>query len=142
MNEDPTLADAIVAKVVPTGERFNFLPFIFEEKYVMRGEGLVFFWMGRLCKDYDGGFWHFYQLTNGGGYMAPADYEQMQIAGPENSYAGEMSADAAGIVATLFALNQLASTTEDDHLIEMYHKLRDYAVVYHKERAEIARAID
>ena len=52
-----------------------------------------------------------------------------------------LSADAAGIVASLFAVGQLANQTGDDHVIELYHLLRDYAFE-HQEAGNILRAID
>ena len=97
--------------------------------------------MGELCEEYSGGFWHFYTLSNGGGYMALASAMRMHIEVAGNGFEGEMSADAAGIVATLFALGQLAAETEQDGIIRLYHELNDFAGE-HAEAALIRSAID
>ena len=56
-----------------------------------------------------------------------------------------MTADAAGIVATLFALGQLAAESENTEaanaLIDRYHFLREF-VGGHAEARAIFRAID
>lgn len=49
----------------------------------------------RLSEDYNGGFWNFYTLTNGGFYMAPAGDKRMRLEVDGNGFSGEMSADAA-----------------------------------------------
>jgi hypothetical protein len=67
-----TVEDNAVTASLVTGEaRPDFLPFYFGTRRMLRGEALVYGWMKRLCKSYDGGYWHFYTLSNGGFYMAP-----------------------------------------------------------------------
>ncbi|PJR61378.1 antirestriction protein [Klebsiella sp. K-Nf6] len=46
-----------------------------------------------------------------------------------------------GITLSLFALGQIANTTEEDSDILLYHALRDYALD-HSESVEIMAAID
>ena len=137
MNE----VNCIAAALVPEADRLDFLPTFFGARLMMRGEGLVYDWMGELCEEYSGGLWHFYTLSNGGGYMALADAKRMRIEVAGNDFEGEMSADAAGIVATLFALGQLAAETEQDGIIRLYHELIDFAGE-HAEVALIRSAID
>lgn len=134
----------VTAVQVEQESRMEFLPAYFGPDLMMRGEGLVYGWMRRLANNYNGGFWNFYELTNGGFYMAPeVGLLQVEVAG--NYFSGEMSADAAGIVATMFALGQLAAETqgmsECDALIDRYHWLREYASD-HAEASQIFRAID
>ncbi|EBX6016466.1 hypothetical protein EVG59_06820 [Salmonella enterica subsp. enterica serovar Dortmund] len=52
-----------------------------------------------------------------------------------------MSVEAFGITLSLFALGHIASITENDEDIRLYHALRDYALD-HSESAEIMAAID
>jgi len=144
MNE----SNRIIATKVPAGDRLGFFPGdeshpgLFGARHMLRGSTLVYNWMGRLCQRYNGGYWEFYTLSNGGSYMVPAGIEKMRIEVDEgNGFDGEMSADAAGIVATLFALGQLASETEEDLISERYHLLRDFALE-HAESNLILRAID
>lgn len=137
----------IIATRVSEADRLRFLPTYFGPSMLrmLRGETLVFDWMGRLCPVYQGGFWHFYTLSNGGFYMAPERSGLMQIEVDGNGFAGELSADAAGIIVTMFALNQLcaelAGTADADALIDRYHHLAAFAAE-HAESALIYRAID
>ena len=98
-----------------------------------------------MSEDYSGSYWHFYTLTNGGFYLAPTSDKLMHISVEGNRFDGEMSADAAGIVATLFALGQLAGevqgTDSGDVLIDRYYFLRDFALD-HAEARLIFKAID
>jgi len=135
----------LAANLVAEGDRLDFLPAFFGPRLMMRGEALVFGWLDALSEDYNGGFWNFYTLTNGGFYMAPAGDKRMRLEVDGNGFSGEMSADAAGIVATLFALGQLAAEAEGtdagDVLIDRYHFLRDFAKT-HAEAGVIFAAID
>ena len=103
-----TQATLSVARLVPDGERMNFLPKAFGSRLMLRGEISVYNWLDRLSQEYSGGFWHYYEIPNGF-YMAPADYETLHIVWPMNWCDRTMSADAAGIVATLYALCELLS---------------------------------
>ena len=131
----------VAANIVAEGDRLSFLPAFFGPRLMMRGESLVFGWLDALSEDYNGGFWHYYTLSNGGFYMAPATDKRMRLAVEGNWFEGEMSADAAGIVATLFALCQLAAETEDGRIIDLYHLLREF-LDDHPEGGLIFRAID
>lgn len=140
--QEPT---AVVANLVAEGDRLSFLPTFFGQHLMMRGETLVFNWLDRLSEDYNGGYWHFYRLSNGGFYLAPDSDKSMRISVEGNGFDGEMSADAAGIVATFFALSQLTGavqgTEAGDTLIDRYFFLRDFAAE-HVEAGLIFRAID
>lgn len=144
MTQSQELAPA-VANLVDESDRLSFLPTFFGKHLMIRGEALVFGWLDRLSDDYNGGYWHFYTLTNGGFYLALSSNKPMRISVEGNGFDGEMSADAAGIVATLFALGQLAGevqgTNIDDVLIDRYYFLRDFALD-HAEARLIFKAID
>ena len=135
----------VTASLVDSKHRLTFLPSCFGPRLMMRGEALVYVWLQRLCRNYSGGYWHFYTLTNGGFYMAPALSDRLCLEVDGNGFSGEMTADAAGMVATLFALGQLAAEMEGaeaaDALIDRYHFLREFASE-HAEAGAIFRAID
>jgi hypothetical protein len=98
----------ITAQAVPFVERLTFLPKLFGPKLMMRAEALLYTYAGRFSQDdYQGGLWEYYTLSNGGGYAAPVKPERLRISVMGNGYEGEMSADAAGIVVSLFVLNTL-----------------------------------
>ena len=135
-----TSVDAITSSVVPDELRPNFLPHYLGSHY-LHGEGLVYEWARRLASAYDGGSWIFFQLSNGGFYMAPERCGRLHVRWHMNGYNDMMGADAFGIVVTLFALCHLAELRQDDRIIEHYHALRAYAA-QHVEAANILRAID
>lgn len=119
-------------------------------RYMMVGESLVYTWMRRLSDDYIGGNWRYVTLTREasddsalieGFYMAPRAPARMNIQHVGNNFDGHMSADAAGILATSFALVQLAERYEDDTLIELHAAVMAYART-HPESLLIRRAID
>jgi len=135
----------ITANLVTGDNRLDFLPTMFGPRLMLRGEMLVYEWMDRLSEDYGGGLWNFYTLSNGGFYMAPLLDKPLSLAVSDNWFEGELSADAAGIVATLFALCQLSEETQGteagDTLIDRFYFLRGYAAD-HAEARLIFAAID
>lgn len=132
--------DLISAVLSSEDERMLLLP-RYWGRYMMRFESLVYDWMTKLCEEYSGGRWHYYKLSNGGFYMAPTDNIRLTISWSGNGFTREVSADAAGIIAVLFAVGQLASESDSDEIIEMYQWIRDFAGE-HTERQAIFAAID
>ena len=125
---------------VPDLERIRILP-RYLGAHALAFENSVFDSLGTLAEAYRGGFWEFYELSNGGFYMAPEQERNLRIVVPGNGYEGELSPDAAGIVACLFAFNAMAWRFREDRHVNLYHWLRDYALD-HDESGEILRAID
>lgn len=138
---DVIAADCTVtATLVAEDNRLDFLPHYLGRQMLL-GEQLVYRWLSELTDDYSGGYWHFYELSNGGFYMAPEQSGTLRFVCADNYFEGDLSADAAGIVATLYALNQLVCKTLDEDIYEMYYRLRDFAGE-HDESAAILGAID
>lgn len=131
----------ILANLVADEKRIDFLPEFFGADLMLVGENYAYVWLSRLSKDYKGGYWNFYKLSNGGFYMAPAVPGKIEIIGFGNFYEGMVSADAAGIIATLFALGCLLEQFPAQRFIDLYHQLREYAY-HHPECREILAAID
>lgn len=132
--------DVLKAYPVAEKDRLDFLPRYFTPRWMLRGESLVYAWMRRLSPDYQGGYWAFYALSNDGFYLAPTGRE-MRLIVEGNDFDEAVSADAAGVIVTLFALNQLACDTGDDRIIDLYYSLLDFARE-HPEEGSIMRAID
>jgi len=134
----------VTASLVPNGKRMDFLPQLFPGLYI-HGEIYVYQNLESIADAYNGGYWNYYALSNGGFYMAPDIAETLHITVAGNFFDGDLSADAAGIVATLFALNRLmfktAGTTLCDRLMNNFYALRDYAAE-HPEHRGIYGAID
>lgn len=135
----------VTAALVAEKARMSFLPAYFGPRFFLRGETLVYAWLQRLSKNYEGGNWDYYTLSNGGFYMAPTMEGLLRIVVEGNGFVGNMSADAAGIVVTLYTLGQLARENhrinDVDNLIKRYHFLREF-VYGHAERRMIFSAID
>ncbi|KGW11929.1 antirestriction protein [Burkholderia pseudomallei] len=120
--------------------RLAFLPHHLGLRF-LSGETLVYEWARRLSSDYDGGSWAFYTLSNGGFYVAPELAGPVSVSWSLNYFEGEMSADAFGIVVTLFALCHLCEKYGDDLHAEKFHLLREFAAG-HSEQGKIFAAID
>jgi len=65
------LPETLARRLLPDAERADFVGAIFGLGFPLRVEPRMYGVASRLSPDYDGGFWHFYALANGGFYMAP-----------------------------------------------------------------------
>jgi len=133
-------SNPIYSTKVKQSQRMAFLPKHTGRNF-LRFESLIYSTMSSVCAEYNGGYWDFFDLSNGGFYMAMDLHPKISIFVDGNGYDGRMSSDAAGIVATLFALNRLIWVTESDELCSKYELLLDYAE-QHKESGKIFAAID
>jgi hypothetical protein len=96
--------------------------------------------MANLCPDYAGGLWSFIELSNDGAYIVPTGAETFDLCVDSNGFNQYVSADAAGLIATAFALNTLVWRGYAG-LNEKYQQLRDY-IDQHPERRLILQALD
>ena len=129
----------ITADRVPDEERMNTLPSHFG-RYLLTVENAIYSWLRELSGEYSGGYWHFYELSNGGFYMAP-ECESLTVRVEGNGYAGRMSGDAAGIVACLFAFSHLSFRIPNDMLSRHFHQLLEFAAE-HMDASAIIEATD
>ena len=142
----PSRPTAIRAIKVPEHLRSGFLPRVFGPEHYGAAEAAGFAAMRRLCPEYRGGSWHFFDLSNGGFYMAPEDSvpvgqaPSMMLVSPPSGMEATLSFDAAGIAATLYVL--MAVFWEgSDSMVNAYYRLRDFAIE-HPEHQGILRGID
>ncbi len=135
-----SLTRTIQACVVPNGDRPKALPRHFG-RHMLTVEGAVYAFMRTVAPAYSGGYWNFFDLSNGGFYMAPQSDGLFAVFVDGNGYEGEMSPDATGITACLFALSHLSFRLADGRIATHYHQLRDFALE-HAEVREIMGAID
>lgn len=129
------------ASLVPDQRRGTFLPTLFGRRHFFMGETLLYNFLQTLSPDYSGGYWQFFEAGGRPLYLAPTARERFHICCQTNGYEGEVSADAAGIIACLFTLSHLSFEAEDDHIAEAFHRLRDHALD-HPEAPDIFGAID
>jgi hypothetical protein len=131
---------AVAATIVPEERRMEFLPSQFGATAMLTVETAVFAWMQRLCPSYVGGYWDFVELSNGGAYMVPTGAQTLDVCVEGNGFEDRVSADAAGVIATAFALNGLIWQGLEK-LGEKYEQLLDY-ISHHPDQIAIRRALD
>ena len=119
-----------------------FLPRLFGPRLFLIGEHAVYGFMDQLSPvDYNGGLWEFYELEGEPLYLAPTSRSRFHLSWDGNCYEGEVSADAAGIIATLFAFSHLSFRHDAVELSEGFARLYAYAAE-HPQAREIFQAID
>ncbi len=126
---------------VPDDRRTQFLPELFGLKFLIVAENTLYYMMEWLSPDYGGGFWDFYELDGKPLYLVPPARPRYRIVCRTNDYSGEVTTDAAGIIATLFTFSHLSIKFESDRMTEGYHRLFSYAAD-HLEASQIFQAID
>ena len=132
----------ITSTIVPERERMAVVDRLFGIQYVTKLEPTIFKMAEHLSSQYNGGYWEFRNLSNGGFYMAPR-LDTIFDVSCENGFEGKLSTDAIGIAACLYAYSHLSFGGDRLAQIctELYHLLRDFALE-HTEAVSIMRAID
>ena len=75
-------------------DRLSFLPYLFGQDFLY-AEASVYALAKQMMPEYEGGFWHFIRLPDGGGYMMP-DGDRFHMVNGANWFDRTVSADAAG----------------------------------------------
>lgn len=132
----------ITRQTIGDNQRISDTANLFGINFPLHIEPFVYSVTGCLAKEYRGGYWEFYNLSNGGFYMAPKS-NAISIVICDNGYEGVLSADALGITACLYAYSHLSFGEGDfaDTCARHYHLLREY-MLEHAEAGAILRAID
>ena len=88
----------VTRELVPEDWRPAITEKLFGIHFPLQLEPVVYGITERMAEDYDGGYWDFFTLSNGGFYMAPSNDQVFYVA-CDNMFEGELSADALGITA-------------------------------------------
>ncbi len=111
------------------------------------GLSVVYALAKKMMPEYEGGFWHFIRLPDGGGYMMP-DGDRFHLVNGENWFDRTVSADAAGIILTSLVINRqlwLYHDSGDAGLTHLY-RMRDAQlwshIEFHPECNAIYAALD
>lgn len=129
----------ITAQLLEGTQRVSHTASVFGINFPFKLEPTVFAMADRLAPAYNGGFWDFYELSNQGFYMAPASGRPFKVQSM-NGFEGNLSADALGITACLFAYSQLSFGADAfaELMAEHYHRLRHFALAHHEAGAVLA----
>ena len=95
-------------------DRLFFLPYLFGQDFLYV-EASVCALAKKMMPEYEGGFWHFIRLPDGGGYMMP-DGDRFHLVNGENWFDRTVSADAAGIILTSLVINRQRGCRTDPSL--------------------------
>lgn len=137
-----SLHQPVTRETVPEDQRMAVVARLFGIHFPLKLEPVVYGITERMAADYHGGFWGFYTLSNGGFYMAP-DEDRVFHVTCDNMYVGDLSADALGIAACLYAYSHLSFS--DGQFARVcachYHRLREY-MLEHSEVKEILQATE
>ncbi len=158
-----TIAPTASIEITDPRQRLAFIPKLF---FTPQGDQMVAVWL-QVHSQYDGGVWRYFEVPRGisgrietwaedcitrpTGYLVPPE-GTYHITIPGNYFDSEVSADAAGIIATLMSLNNLIWQVYDmgermakvcQALVDRQDALKDYiSIIKHPERDLIYRAID
>jgi hypothetical protein len=123
--------------------RIKYSSELFGIRFPLNIEPAIYSFAGNIAPEYNGAYWEFYTLSNGGFYMAPSSDCLYQVS-CENGFEGKLSANALGITACLYAYSHLSfsnNTAFAEICANHYHWLREY-MLEHKEASAILSAID
>ena len=134
--------NVIHSELLNDAQRLEIPARIFGLNFPLKLAQTIFGMADRLAPAYLGGYWHFYTLSNGGWYMAPASDTIFDVS-CENGFDGKLSADALGVTACLYVYSHLSFGEGEFAQVcaEKYHQLRGF-MMNHAEARAILRAID
>jgi hypothetical protein len=126
----------VTCELVPEDQRTSITERYFGIHFPLQLEPVIYGITDRMAEDYSGGYWEFYTLSNGGFYMAPAGDEIFHVT-CDNQFEGELSGDALGITACLYAYSHLSFSDGRYGRVCAchYHRLREYMYEHPEVRA-------
>lgn len=131
----------VTCQRIKENQRISHTAKLFGSNFPMALEPATYQFSERLSPDYSGGYWHFYQLSNGGFYMAQDDEEPFLVIS-DNGFEGIMSADALGITACLYAYSNLSFDTKLTEICARHYHLLLEFMLEHAEVRAILSATD
>jgi Antirestriction protein len=144
-NEEHTI---VTRTLIAEDQRLSHTAKLFGAHFPMVIEPVVYGITGRMAESYNGSYWSLYEISGPdwlapGFYMAPEGDQIFQVS-CDNYFTGELSADALGITACLYAYSHLSFSKDKVFgmlMADHYHRLRSF-MFEHPEVAAILRAID
>lgn len=123
-------------------QRVAFTAKLFGMHFPMKLEPTIYGMADMLAPAYQGGYWNFYGLSNGGFFMSPSTDTIFDVS-CENGFDGKLSANALGVTACLYSYSHLSFGEGEFAQVcaAHYHLLRDF-MMEHAEARAILRATD
>ena len=137
-----TMQNIVTRELVPEDQRMATTEKLFGLHFPMQLEPVIYGITDRMAEEYSGAYWDFYTLSNGGFYMAPVSDTTFHVK-CDNQFEGDLSADALGITACLYAYSHLSFSDGRYGRVCAchYHRLREY-MFEHPEVRAVLSAID
>lgn len=134
---------AIAVTLVPDEQRLDFwLNHFGAVKGWATFEIVTFTTMGQFCEAYNGGYWEYCTLSNGGAFIYPdISEEALTLFNMHNCNEAQVSCEAAGIVVCLILYSIWSFQTKSELMCDRFYQLRDYAL-QHPESTAIFHLID
>ena len=125
-------------------QRMDFLPQYIGNAHI-EFQNRIYFFAQQFIEGYDGGYWEFYHLSNGGFLMEWDNSNNITINSPNGSHA-EVDTETASIILNLMVLSELSftllvDTDILDKVVHCFHALREFAL-NHPNSATILKLID
>lgn len=133
----------LLCNKISSHQRIKHTANLFGIRFSVNIEPAVYSIAGNIASEYQGAYWEFYSLSNGGFYMAPCSDQPYQVS-CDNGYEGSLSAEALGITACLYAYSHLSFSSNEafaEICANHYHWLRAF-MLEHQEANSILKAID
>jgi hypothetical protein len=137
-----TSLNLVTRELVPEDKRLSITEKLFGLHFPMQLEPVIYGITERMAKDYHGGYWDFFELSNDSFYMAPSE-DRIYHVTCDNMFEGDLSADALGITACLYAYSNLSFSNGRFARVSAchYHRLREF-MFEHPEVKSILGATD
>lgn len=143
MTTSDQLTTTITRELVPENQRLDITARLFGVNFSLCLEPFIYSITDRIAKEYRCGYWKFFQTDTGAFFMTP-DSDTLFNVSCENGFGGQLSADALGITACLYAYSNLSFGKPDNFTevcAQQYYLLREF-MFEHAEVDAILRAID
>ena len=131
-----TSLNLVTRELVPENQRMAITERLFGIHFPLKLEPIIYGITERIAEDYTGGYWHMYSLSSGGWFMAPSGDAVYNVK-CDNMFEGDLSADALGITACLYAYSHLSFSNGRFARVSAchYHRLREYMFEHPEVRA-------
>jgi hypothetical protein len=131
----------VTRELVPEDQRMAVTERLFGIHFPLQMEPVIYGITDRMAGEYNGGYWDMFTLSNGGFYMAPSGDDVFHVT-CDNMFDGDLSADALGITACLYAYSHLSFSGDFAREYALhYHRLREF-MFEHPEVKAILGATD